>query len=75
MIDWFSCVRGSEVFSDWLSLVDSDWVSVIGWCRYSWWMYCSGDWFWASMLLMGPVWKLDETWPSDYDVVFQEYPV
>ena len=35
----------------------------------------SGDWFYASMILMGLVLKLDETWPSDYDVVFHEYPV
>jgi len=46
MNGWFSCVRGLEVVSDWLSLVDSksdDWVSVIGWCRCSWWLYCNGD--------------------------------
>ena len=77
MNGWFSCVRGSEVVSDWLSFADlesNDRVSVIDWCRNSWWLYCSGDWFCASMFLMGPVWKLDETWPSDYGVMFQEYP-
>ena len=35
----------------------------------------SVDWLCASMILMGLVWKLDETWPSDYDDVFHEYPV
>ena len=52
-----------------------DWLSVIGWCRCISWFYCSGDWFWASMLLIGPVWKLDETWPSYGIVVYQEYLV
>jgi len=27
------------------------------------------------MLLMGPVQKLNEMWPSNCGVVFQEYPV
>jgi len=33
------------------------------------------DWLCASMILMVPIWKLDEMWPSNYDVVFHEYPV
>ena len=35
----------------------------------------SGDCFCSLMILMGPVRKLDETWPSDYDVEFHEYLV
>ena len=35
----------------------------------------SVDWLCASMILMGLVWKLDETWPSDYDDVFHVYLV
>ena len=53
---WFSCVKYSWVVSEWLSLVDKE-------------SNCSGDWFWDLILVMGRVWKLDETWPSDYDVI------
>ena len=79
-IDWLwfaSVIMGFQ----WLInsvVVDSeidDWVSVIGWCICIWWLYCSGDWFWDSMLLMGPVWKFDETWPSYCSIVYHDHPV
>ena len=86
--EWMVDLVVSEVkwFFDWvyhrfhidLVMVDfksDDWVLVIGWCRCIWWLYCSGDWFWASMLLMGLVWKFDETWPSYCIIVYQEYPM
>jgi len=52
-----------------------DLVSMIGWCKCIWWLYFSGDWFRASMLLMGSVWKYDETWPSYCSVVCKEHLV
>jgi len=62
---------------DWVLVIFEidDWVSVIGWCKCIWWLYYSGNLFWASMLLMGLVWKFDETWPSYCSNVYQEYPV
>lgn len=52
--DW---VVISEI-DDCVSIIPNiDWVFMIGWCRYIWWLYCSGDWSWASMLFMGPVKK------------------
>jgi len=65
-IDWLwfsSLMMGYQWFID-LVVVDSeidDWVSVIDWYRWIWWLYWNCDWFWASMLLMGPILKIYET--------------
>ena len=67
---WLIVLVIAEI-DDWVSAISEiDWV---GWCKCIWWLYCSGNWFWASMLLMSPVWKLDETWPTYSVVVYQEY--
>ena len=33
------------------------------------------DWLWASMILMGPVWKLDERWPFRLWCCASVYPI
>jgi hypothetical protein len=47
-------------------------------CSLFWWLLLTGfQWFrvwwlfWASMIVMGPVWKLDEKWPYRLCVVLQ----
>jgi len=67
---WYSVLISSLCSGDRDLIVQIDWLwfysELMG---FSDWLYCSDDWFWASMLLMGPVWKFDEMWPANSLVV------